>query len=568
MWISRDIDTDKVAKLKELGVNNFLTRLLAQRSVPIEETKAFLECKYENISHPHSLHDVDVGADIFCQAMLKKQSVGVIGDYDCDGVMSSVMIKELCQLFGRPCKVFLPSRFEHGYGLNAKTIKAYKEANPTPPHLLFVLDCGSNNFKEVEELKEYGVEKVIIIDHHLIDEDKMSKNADAFISWHLNDHLEMCAAGEVYHFIRGIRYLTKKVDPIEFLSYAAIGTVGDVSPIIGDNRIIVRHGLGPYALNHVGSFGLQAMLDKTRLSADNLSQEDVAFKFVPKINAAGRMSKPDVALNLFAEPDPDVAKKIAAYLIDQNNERKTLQKRIEDEAIQKVKDGNFKEGILVSDPSWNVGVVGIVASRLVDRFHKPAVVVGAVNGESKGSGRSVEGTNLKDILADCQDLFTKFGGHAMAAGVSIKPECINEAGAEFDKACQRYNQKHELQSGEKIHYFDACLKVKAITAKTASLIRNNLYPYNPVDNPVPVFKLSGVKILSTELREGANWKLLKFDIEKDGERLPFQLSMFTDKFGTEIGGRMADIYFSFPHSILSEEMSLNRLNIVDIDFAD
>ena len=182
--------------------HKIIARLVSQRN--IKDYNSFLSAEYKNLSHAYDLHDVKKASEIFCEVDESKGKVAIIGDYDCDGIVSSVMLKELCNAFSLQCDVFLPSRLEHGYGLNEKTIEAFKKSIKQIPDLLIVTDCGMNSKAEIEELYSHGIKKIIIIDHHTGDEDKIANNADALITWHLSkDFNEMCACGEVFQFIRG-----------------------------------------------------------------------------------------------------------------------------------------------------------------------------------------------------------------------------------------------------------------------------------------------------------------------------------------------------------------------------
>lgn len=561
MWQLKNTDKEKEARLISKQTPKLLARLLSQRAIPEDNIQDYLDKDYNKLSHPHTLNDVDKASRIFCQTVLDKKSIAVIGDYDCDGIMSSVMVSELCSALKAKCKVFLPSRFEEGYGLNKQTLEAFKEFIQEPPYLLIVVDSGSNNEEEIKMLREYGVQKIIIIDHHNIDESKLSKSADALINWHLSNHHEMCASGEVYQFIRGIRCLTKKIDPLEFLSYAAIGTVADVMPIIGDNRIIVYHGLKKSVLNKVTAFGLSALIKQAKLDYGDLSQMEVAFQIAPPINAVGRLESPRVALDLLLASDVAKAGVMAEHLIEQNNKRKKLQQVITNSAMSKAKELNASHGILVFNTGWNIGLVGIVASKLVDKFHKPCVVLGEHEGEIKGSGRSIEGIDLIEILNGCKEMFTRYGGHSLAGGVTLKREYLEKASALFDQACARYHKQYNKPVVDKIHHYDACLKIKAVTSKMSEQLSKDLYPYCNTTNPEPVFCLKEVKVTSAELIERPTWKLLKFEVAKDGENFPYELAFFTQKYGAEISGRIINLYFSFPQTCFDAK----KLIVKDIE---
>jgi single-stranded-DNA-specific exonuclease len=565
-WKQKQHNKDKEISLKSQGRHQLLARILAQKSVEENDLDKFLSTEYKDLNHPHKLHDVEKAAKIFLDHVKNESRVGVIGDYDADGIVSSTMLHELCREFDLPCKVFLPSRLEHGYGLSAKTIKSFKEKMKSPPELLFVTDCGTNNRAEIEELKEFGIKDIIVIDHHLPGaEENISRNASALISWHFSeDFNEMCACGEVFQLIRGIRWLTKHVDPIEFLSYAAIGTIADSSPIVGDNRIVVKNGLTQYALDHVCASGLNALIKaKMRLST-GLTQTDIGFRIAPMINASGRIETPDVVFKLLTEYDNTIAKEMAGKVLKLNEERKALQGFIEKGAVAKATSLNCKSGILVADKDWHIGIVGIVASRVVEELGKPALVIGYHNGVWKGSGRSVIGVNVKEILDTCSHIFDAYGGHAAAVGVTLKDEYVDQAAEIFDKACEEYYQNNEMAS-EHFKEYEAALKIKAVSEEVATVLKDNLAPYCNEHNSEPVFKLKDVKVTNPQIREGKGWRLMTLNVYKGEELLEHPLKMFSPKFGDEIEGQMVDVYFTFPqHWDNSQRYEKFDLTVVDI----
>jgi single-stranded-DNA-specific exonuclease len=568
MWESKSYDKNTEELFLKQGKARLLARLLAQRKIDPLSVEEFIQSDYKGLSHPHALNDVDKAALLFCNIAKEKGRIAVIGDYDCDGIISSVMIKELCNVFNLDCSVFLPSRLDHGYGLNDETVKDFLKKNKKKPNLLFIVDCGTNSKDQVQKLFDSGIENIVIIDHHLPSE-SIALNASALISWHLsksaNGFKEMCSCGEVFQFIRGIRWLTKKVDPVEFLTYAAIGTIADVSSIMGDNRIIVKNGLTEYAINHVVSSGLKALMRQSKIYSKNLTQHDVAFKIAPRINAVGRVYSPDIVYGLLIERDPEIATNTAEYIVDYNEERKKIQKAIEDEAIALANKQNSKSGILVVNEKWHIGVVGIVASRLVELFNKPAIVVGKLGEVWKGSGRSVKGVNIKEILDLCPELFEAYGGHAGAVGVTLKPKMTEKAGKVFDKACHKYYTQKSIPK-EVINYYDAKLDIKLITPLTSALLRECLYPYCDENNSEPIFMIPDATIVDTTVMEKEHWRLLTFFIERNGQRCPHPFKFFTKKYGTEIEGRIMNVLFSFPQhdNFEASKFSQFELYVTDI----
>lgn len=565
IWKQRTFDKDKEQKLLSLGQKKIIARILAQREIEPDKIPFFLANDYDKLTHPHKLKGLKEAVDIFCQVVKNKGTIGVTSDYDTDGIIAASMIKELCNIFKINCFVFLPDRSAHGYGLSEKSIESMKNKFKSIPDLLFVLDSGTNSEKELVEIKKhYPSIKIVIIDHHLVNIEKMSKSADVLINWHLqDDYSETCTCGEVFQFIRGIRWLTKKVNPIEFLSYAAIGILADVSPVIGDNRIIVKHGLKDHALNHIVSYGLKALFKQCGLY-EHVSQMDILFRVVPRINAVGRLSKPDIAYNLMIEHDPDTAELIAQNLNEYNNERKRIQRVIEKEAEKIVRNNpeRYEHGILLYNSEWSIGVVGIVASKLAETFGKPSVVIGKNGDILKGSGRSIDDINLKEILDLCKDMFEEYGGHSQAAGVSIKPSYIEQANTLFNKACTEYYQKHGSPMG--IKYYDVEISSKNVSIDVARVILDNLYPYCSQYNPEPIFLLKDAIITDLNVFEKKDWRTLSFYAIQNENKTSLNFRMFSDKFGGEIEGRKADIYFTFPQ-LLGGKYNPS-LNIVDIVF--
>jgi len=560
-WIQRSTDKEIELKLLKEGVNRLVARVFSQRKIYSSD---FTESSYDKLSNPYTIKGMEEASRFFCDVALKKGTVACFGDYDCDGILSATMIKELCTIFGLQCEVFLPSRDEHGYGLTEKALKSFKEIMPYIPDLLIVVDNGSNSEESVKDLKQWGVKKIVIMDHHIIDESKISNSADVLINWHQTNTQEMCACGLVFQFIRSIRWLTKKVNPIEFLSYAAVGTLADVSPIIGDNRIIVKHGLKEYALNHVIASGLTSLIKRSGIYTKNISQEDVLFRIAPRINAVGRMLSPDMAYKLMIEHDHTLSGLMADKLNDHNKERKRIQKKMEREAIAAVKKNKeiYEHGIVIYNPEWPVGIVGIVASRLAETFCKPAIVVGKHKGSYKGSGRSINSINLKQILDGCSQAFLAYGGHPLAAGVTVKPEYIEKVNAIFNEQCEKYYEVNGFP--EIVRYYDAPLKPQALSKANAEILIDSVYPYCQQNNPEPIFLLSNAKITDTEYKEKEDFTILTFRGERDDVKSPLTFRMFSGGHGAEINGLTADIYFTFPQNTEKTKYNNSALNVIDI----
>lgn len=566
MWKLKDLDETKQSLYLQKGFHRLISRLLAQRNIDIDQIDKYINSDYGDLAHPYDLHGVKEGVELFAKTIKQKQKIAVIGDYDADGVVSSTMIKDLCRVFQTDCEIFIPSRLDHGYGLNPKSTKAFKEKHKDSiPDLLIILDCGSNSKHEIQELKEFGIKHFLIIDHHLINEN-FADNADVVISWHLSDNKEeMCTCGQIYQFIRGIRLKTDKVNPISFLFYAAIGTVADVSPLIGSNRIIVKNGLTQFSMSNTPSAGIFGIIDEWSMKKGYLTQEDVGFKIAPKINAVGRIFHADLALGLLTERDPSSAEKIAQIVIKYNEERRGIQKKAEKIALDELK--KYKErpyGVVIINQNFHVGVVGIVSSRVTEELYRPSLVIGNLNGVWKGSGRSIPGVNIKEILDDCKEAFVLYGGHKAAVGLTLKTEYADKINDMFNASCKKYFNSHEI-GDEPVRYYDAALKLPAVNIENATIIFEKMAPFCATTNPQPLFLLKDVIVNSVEIKDGQGWKLMKFKLSKDGFKSDYCFKSFgiTNKFGSEIEGMSCNVYFTFPQNIDDKF----ELNVVDLEFS-
>jgi len=553
MFVLRPYNKNK-EELYNKNNPRLISRLLSQRN--IDNIDEFLKCDYDALSDPYTLNGVKEASKLFCQVILEKGAISSFGDYDSDGIISSVMIHELCKTLKHDCTSFLPSRLEHGYGLNKTAIEHYKKTVKNPPNLLVILDCGSNSEEHILELKKWGVKHIIIIDHHTIEANKATKSANVLINWHIDNKSEMCTCGLVYQFIRGIRKLTKRIDPIEYLTYAAIGTIADIMPIIGDNRIIVKNGLLSSTLNKVSGSGLNSILS-TRFS-NGLNQKNIAYQVVPKLNAPGRIHTPDFVLKFLIERNSDQTEKMLELLNKLNKERKSIQERIEKEALNKI-NGNidaYKHGILVYDDKWHVGVVGIVASKLVERFKKPVVIAGLHEKLYKGSSRANNDINIYEILTSCKELFTEFGGHKQAAGIILNPDKLNDASTIFNNACQKYLEKHNICT-ESSRFYDAELKAKTVNVETKNMLLDTLYPYCASNNPEPIFMISGI-VTGLTLKEKDDWKKMSFKIKQNNDITELNFVTFSPEYGTDLNGCFVKVYFTFPQNefndVLVEEI--------------
>lgn len=567
MYFLRKFDINLENSIKKInGISPLLARLLSQRK--IDDIDGFLNLPQDTYLYIKNMSylakEVRVASNFLIDASKNKKSIAVIGDYDTDGIISSYMIKRLCEIMDIECNVFLPSRFEHGYGLSEQTLAsflAFTVMNQTPD-ILFIVDCGSSSEKEIHKLKSFGINNVVVVDHHIIQENQFSKSANSVINWRKSDGQEMCSCGLVYlialdmfttHTSHGI---LSRDNIKEMLSLASIGTIADISPIIGDNRIIVKMGLSFF--DKLSSKGLAILIELCKLNNATITQEQVGFRLAPRLNAVGRLGSPQEAFDLLISKDNDEINDIIKVLETTNKQRQQIQSSMLDEAIAMVDEDKMQYGIFLVNPNWNIGVVGIVASEIVEKFHRPTIVVGREKGIWKGSGRSTNKLSLIKILDLCSEMFDKYGGHDFAAGVALKKNFIDKSVKIFNNVCQVVLSETEGDCNKKILY-DATLKPVSINEETYKLVKL-LYPYCEINNPEPVFKLSGLKILSCNKKAKDNWTLFVFKVKG----VPFKFKTFSKEIGEKIiKNDVVDIYFKFPQHY--DEKWGMQLNVVGIE---
>ena len=433
LWIEEVVDDDKVVDFsKSLSISNLLARLLLISGIEkSEQASLFLEPKLAHLSDPFDLPGLKDAVLRISQAITKKEPVLLIGDYDVDGITSTVIVKQNLMNLGIDPHYVIPRRKDEGYGLTSEVLA--RGLRLADFKLVIALDCGTNSYKQADELKEKEID-LVIVDHH------QAKGDLAEGPIMLNPHLHpdqgepwrnLCTAGLAFKLIHGLlKYLREEkmsrafeVNPIESLPLAALGTIADLVPLKGENRILARFGL-----KHLGnkpSIGLQALLEESGLKLGVAPEiEDVTFKLAPRINACGRLDDPEVASSLMLESDLVSSRKLAKQMNKYNEERKAIEARLTEHALELAEE-NFSDKTAVvvcgKGDAWNPGVVGIVAGKMSNALGKPCLVLAeAEDGVYRGSGRGIQGLNLVDALSKCQDFLTQWGGHPVAVGLTVE----------------------------------------------------------------------------------------------------------------------------------------------------
>lgn len=553
LWKEKFCDKILAQSHLDSGRSSLLSKLLAQRKISVADAESFFWSPLENLSPPESFGpDMLKACDIFCSAAKANYEIAIIGDYDVDGVMSCVILSKLCKKMRVKHQVFLPSRKTEGYGLNPQTVKAFKESwGQKRPGLLIVADSGSSAESAIVDLKTWGINNIIVIDHHLVKKELETVSADAHINWRKQGPCDMSAAGECFHFAKAVCEKNNQGWK-EFLAYAAIAAIADVVQLGGDNRIIVKHGL-----NNVfdsGSMGLSMLAaERGRDAGAILTIEDVMFSLAPKINATGRIDHPSIAFEALIGSDYSTLVDIMAKINDCNTQRKEIQHETEKQAKEIIEKaisvkGCLPNGILLYNKSWPIGICGIACNRLVEKYGIPTLMFGKHNDHIKGSGRSLPGANIYEIMAECSEIFESYGGHELACGAVLKSDKLQDAWKVFDKACSDYYKKHGKP--DMTRYYDSWLPANLVTQETGREILATIYPYCSTTNPQPIFLLKDALVEDVYVHdpEDRSWKLTKLSVSKDGKRLPASFKTFRNDLPDVGVGSVIDLFFSFPQS--------------------
>ena len=515
-WTVREPgNPEKVDRLAtELGVDRVLAELLVQRGVEtFQQARAFFRPSLENLHDPFLMKDMDKAVERLHEAITKGQKILVYGDYDVDGTTAVALVYSFVRRFTKRVEYYIPDRYDEGYGVSYKGLDW---ASDNGINLLITLDCGIKAIEKVEYARSKGID-VIICDHHLPENELPC--AVAVLDPKREDcnypFDDLCGCGVGFKFVQGysIKYGIdfETLEPL--LDLQVVSIASDLVSMVGENRVLAHFGLK--RLNENPRKGLLAMLSLAKLEPGHVTIDDIVFKIGPRINAAGRMESGRLAVELLTAMDDRSAFQIGEKINDNNNERKNIDREITQEALQMVAGGTALETenvTIVYNPTWNKGVVGIVASRLVEAYYKPTVVLTKSNGFITGSARSVAGFDLYAAIESCADLLENFGGHVYAAGLTMKEEHLEEF-------CKRMNQfvsgnitKQELTPVVDI---DARLDFSQITPKFFRILKQ-FQPFGP-GNANPVFLTDDVYDAGNGRKVGAGGIHLKLDLMQESQ---------------------------------------------------
>lgn len=488
----------------DLQLPTVIAAILFRRGfASVEAARRFLQPQLADLPAPSAMKGLDKAADLLAEAVVQQRQIVIHGDYDVDGITATALLADFLRKTGLEPICHLPNRLTDEYGLTMQSVAALA-AQAVMPALLITVDCGISTPQEVRYAKDLGF-TVIITDHHEPPADAADfPLADAVV----NPRQAGCAFadGELagvgvafFLLVAARRKLVEKgwwtQDKMpnlrEYLDLAALGTIADVMPLTGVNRILVRAGLE--VIGGRGRLGIAALCERAGLREDLVSAEHVAYQLGPRINAAGRLGNPQLAANLLLTQDTGAAAVLADELEAANILRRELEAEVLTAAIQQAEQqvGAGQGSLVLRGENWHPGVIGIIASRMIDRFHLPALVFTGDSGQEKmlkGSGRSVLGLNLHQVLEQCRAQIVHFGGHAMAAGLTVRNEDFANFRAAFAEAVRALNSG-QPPAGITI---DAVLDERTDFRELARSLRL-LEPFGQ-GNPEPVFLLRNIRL--------------------------------------------------------------------------
>jgi single-stranded-DNA-specific exonuclease len=399
-----------------------------------DAVRNFLEPRLKDLRDPFLIPNMAAAVDRLLHARERAETVVIFGDYDVDGVSSTALLLEVLQSLGWKVRTYLPHRFEEGYGLSREGVSNCLEQFAVD--LLLAVDCGSTAVETIAWMRERGID-VLVLDHHQVSQPPPA--ATALVNPQLAapgepSFRELCSAGLAFKLAHALVKRGRETglpgpdafDLKPLLDLVALGTIADIVPLRGENRILVRAGLR--MLDSTQRPGLVALKEVARVGSP-VQPHDVGFLLGPRLNAAGRLENAAEALELVLAPDPDAAGRLAASLDSRNRERQQIERNLSADVIGRLKsrfDPAEQFVIVEGGLYWHIGVVGIVASRVLREFYRPTIIIGGEGKEWRGSGRSIEGFDLAAALRECDELLIRHGGHAMAAGISIHPDRIDD----------------------------------------------------------------------------------------------------------------------------------------------
>ena len=485
-------------------LKNLIVKIIEQKNFKNEEElKVFLNPTRNDFYDPYLMPDMEKAVSRITKALKNNENITIFGDYDADGITSTTILKRFFHDINKECNVYIPNRLNEGYGLNKNAIKKLSEDGT---NLIITVDCGITAIEETKYAKELGID-IVITDHHEPGEE--IPDADAVVDCKRKNNKypfrELAGCGVAFKLTQALckNLELNENQALKYLDIACVGTISDVVPLVDENRVIVK--LGMLLLKQTKNLGLKQIINNAHFKEFN--SMSVAFGITPRINACGRLGHQDEALELFTTDNQEKATELAKKMDEYNIQRQLEEKRIYDEAItllqEETQTNDITNCIVLGHENWNPGVIGIVSSRITEKFYKPSILVCFDKDIAKGSGRSIEGFDLHKALMECDKYLTNYGGHSLAAGLSLNTKDFEK----FKNMINEYAEKN-IKDEDLIPTINIDLKLEDSQLNIEDVEELKLLEPFGQSNEEPIFMITNLKVVSIKtLSDGKHLKL-------------------------------------------------------------
>ena len=511
-WHLRTANHRLAHKLEEaLAIPPLVARILTTRNITSQpQAENFLYSRLKDMHSPYQLPDIDKAVTRIAAAIAEGEQIAIYGDYDVDGITGTALLVHFLSSLGGTVHYHIPHRITEGYGLNSEALQRLHSQGVT---LVVTVDCGSTDHEPIQLARERGMD-IIVTDHHKLPD--IPPDANAIVNPKGNEEkgelANLAGVGVAFylatairaHFRRQGRWTSSEQPNLKnYLDLVALGTLADMVPLTGTNRILTSVGLSE--LSRTPRSGLKALKETCGIRDRRISDWDVVFRLGPRLNAPGRLGNGDTALRLLLTTESAEAQNLAQQLEQLNRERQSLENQLLAEAVSLIDSNKAHEersSLVLASPGWHKGLLGLVASRLTERFNKPTILLTQVDELWEGSGRSVANFDLYQALARCKNHLLRFGGHRLAAGIGLAQSQLGDFCHAFEQVVQEDITSEDTQQSKK---FDAVVHLEEITPELMTYLEQ-MQPYG-VGNPEPVFCCRDFMVEHSQILKGGHWQL-------------------------------------------------------------
>ena len=515
-WDIREATNERALEIStKFNLGLLVSYILSEKDLSDTEIEKFLNPKRNDFYDPFEMPDMEKAVDRIEAAINNNEKICIYGDYDADGIASTTLLKRFFKDRGIEVGAYIPNRLLEGYGLNQEAISKIAEEKYD---LMITVDTGITAIEDIEYAKSFGID-VIVTDHH----EPMETIPDciAVVDCKRIDSTykfrELCGCGVAFKLALALckRLNINENEALKYLDITAIGTISDIVPLVDENRVIAK--LGIMLLKQTKNVGIKALIERVKFKEINSSA--IAFGISPRINACGRMGYQEIALNLLLTDDPIEARDLAKQLDDYNRERQTIERKIFEEADRIAQKESDRSTIVLAHKNWHKGVIGIVSSKLTDKYYKPSILMDVEGKEAKGSGRSIPGFDLHEALSKCSNHLKSFGGHSMAIGLTMETKYFEDFKEEFENYAKEHIDKDSIFEIK----IDKEISGKELAIEEVEEL-SKLEPFGD-SNEEPIFIFKGLKITSIRtLSEDKHIKLRLQDNSIDIDAIGFGLA--------------------------------------------